>query len=212
MEPSHCGRGIVLEPRAAACGDPTASRAGEAAMNIAVPSEDTDLSPYLPDERGLFFIHHFTADGLRTKDPAETLWTWRSYQITDMRARHEIAAEQALPAAVREALLSPSHGCHIDYEDDWLYGDLPDLRHDFAEARGLTHFRFAFNDKILIGARKQPLESVDKHRGPDRVRRLAQRAAGAGRRPPAVGGYPPADGHAHQPLPPSRSCASRRPA
>ncbi|TIL82511.1 MAG: magnesium transporter CorA, partial [Mesorhizobium sp.] len=35
-------------------------------------------------------------------------------------------------------------------------------RHDYsAEARGLGHFRFALNDRMLIGARKQPLQSVD---------------------------------------------------
>ena len=133
-------------------------------MNVALPAEGTDLSPYLPDEHGLFFIYHFKADGSRTKDPTEAHWTWRSYQITDMRARQEIGAEQALPGPVREALLSPSHGCQIDFEDDFLFGDLPDLRHDFAEARGLTHFRFAFNETMLVGARKQPLESVDKIR------------------------------------------------
>ena len=133
-------------------------------MNIALPAEGTDLSPYLPDEHGLFFIYHFNADGLRTKDPAEARWTWRSYQISDMRARQEIGAEQALPAPVRDAFLSPSHGCHIDFEEDFLYGDLPDLRHDFSEARGLSHFRFAFNETMLVGARKQPLESVDNIR------------------------------------------------
>ncbi|WP_296746543.1 transporter [Mesorhizobium sp.] len=131
-------------------------------MTIATSKEGTDLSPYLPDEHGLFFVYHFTADGLRTRDPAEARWTWRSYQITDMRARQEIGAEQALPAAVRAAFLGPAHGCQVDLDDGWTYGDLPDLRHDFsAEARGLTHFRFAFNDTMLIGARKQPLESVD---------------------------------------------------
>lgn len=131
-------------------------------MNIALASEDKSLSPYLPDEHGLFFLYHFTADGMRTKDAANAHWTWRSYQISDIRARQEIAGEQALPPPVREAFLSASHGCHIDLEDDWLYGDLPDLRHDYsAEARGLGHFRFALNDRMLIGARKQPLQSVD---------------------------------------------------
>ena len=130
-------------------------------MNIALPAEGTDLSPYLPDEHGLFFIYHFTAEGARTMDPAQAHWTWRSYQITDLHARQEIGAELALPAPARDAFLAPSHGCHIDYEDGWLYGDLPDLKHDFSEARGLVHFRFAFNDTMLIGARKQPLESVD---------------------------------------------------
>src|ERR1700750_2383153 len=130
-------------------------------MNIAPNAEGTDLSPYLPDEHGLFFIYHFTADGVRTKDAVQARWTWRSYPITDLHARQEIGPEKALPRPVRDALLAPSHGCHIDYEDGWLYGDLPDLRHDFSEARGLVHFRFAFDDTTLIGARKQPLESVD---------------------------------------------------
>jgi zinc transporter len=130
-------------------------------MTSALPAEAADLSPYIPDEHGLFFVYHFTAEGLRTDDPAQARWTWRSYQITDLRARQEIGAEQSLPGPVREALLAPSHGCHIDYEDGWLNGDLPDLRHDFTEARGLVHFRFAFNETMLIGARKQPLESVD---------------------------------------------------
>lgn len=143
---------------------PSPPTTGDDAMNIAAPSEGTDLSPYLPDEHGLFFIYHFNAEGLRTKDPSEASWSWRSYQISDIRARQEIGAEEALPASVRDAFLAPSHGCHIDYEDDWLYGDLPDLRHDFSEARGLSHFRFAFNERMLVGARKQPLESVDKVR------------------------------------------------
>ncbi|CAN7439640.1 transporter [Mesorhizobium sp. LjNodule214] len=134
-------------------------------MNIAVNPEGSDLSPYLPDEHGLFFVYHFTADGVRTKDAAQAHWTWRSYQLSDLRARQEIASEEALPAPVREAFLTSNHGCHIDLEDDWLYGDLPDLRHDYsAEARGLGHFRFALNDTMLIGARKQPLESVDNIR------------------------------------------------
>ncbi|MCV3210346.1 transporter [Mesorhizobium sp. YC-39] len=134
-------------------------------MNIALNPDGTDLSPYLPDEHGLFFLYHFTAEGVRTKDAAQARWTWRSYQLSDMRARHEIAADQALPSPVREAFLSASHGCHIDLEDDWLYGDLPDLRHDYsAEAGGLGHFRFALNDTMLVGARKQPLQSVDNIR------------------------------------------------
>ncbi|RVC26743.1 CorA family divalent cation transporter, partial [Mesorhizobium sp. M7A.F.Ca.CA.004.04.2.1] len=38
-------------------------------------------------------------------------------------------------------------------------------RHDYsAEAGGLGHFRFALNDTMLVGARKQPLQSVDNIR------------------------------------------------
>ena len=83
-------------------------------MNIALPAEGTDLSPYLPDEHGLFFIYHFTAEGVRTKDPAQAHWTWRSYQITDLHARQEIGSGPALPAPARDAVPAPSHSCHSD--------------------------------------------------------------------------------------------------
>lgn len=54
---------------------------GDATMNTTLNPEGSDLSPYLPDEHGLFFVYHFTAEGARTKDPAATHWTWRSYQL-----------------------------------------------------------------------------------------------------------------------------------
>lgn len=117
------------------------------------------------DHGGLFFLYHFDADGLATEDAAQAAWTWRSYVISDIRARHAIAAEAALPDAVRQAFLSGGSASHIDFEDGWLYGDMPDFRHDYSsEARGLGHFRFALNDRMLIGARKQPLDSVERVR------------------------------------------------
>jgi len=113
------------------------------------------------DNHGLFFTYHFGADGLRCA-PEEARWTWRSFMISDIRARQAIASEPSLPAQAKEAFLSSGYACHIDFEDGWLSGDLPDLRHDYsAEARGLGHFRFAFDDRQLIGARKQPLDSVE---------------------------------------------------
>ncbi|MDQ6435139.1 CorA family divalent cation transporter [Mesorhizobium sp. LHD-90] len=120
------------------------------------------LAAATPDEHGLFFVYLFDANGFATKDASAAAWSWRSYHISDARARNEIAAESALPESVREAFLSSGFNCHIDLEDNWLYGDLPDLRHDYSkEARGRGHFRFAFDEKMLIGARKQPLRSVD---------------------------------------------------
>lgn len=110
---------------------------------------------------GLFFTYHFGADGLAC-GPEAANWTWRSFMIADLRARQAIAAEPQLPIQAKEAFLSGGSACHIDFEDGWLFGDLPDLRHDYsAEARGLGHFRFAFDGGQLIGARKQPLDSVE---------------------------------------------------
>lgn len=111
---------------------------------------------------GLFFTYFFNADGMKCEDPEQAHWSWRSYMISDMRARQSIAGEPSLPLPVKEAFLSGGSACHIDLEDGWLYGDMPDFRHDYSvEARGLGHFRFAFNDTMLIGARKQPLDSVE---------------------------------------------------
>jgi len=131
-------------------------------MNQHHPVTEGSLQGSLPDEHGLFFTYLFDENGFATDSPEAARWSWRSYHLSDIRARHELATEQALPEPIREAFLSASHDCHVDLEAEWLYGDLPDLRHDYsAEARGLGHFRFAFDDKMLIGARKQPLRSVD---------------------------------------------------
>jgi len=119
----------------------------------------------MPDESGLFFSYAFGPDGLLTADAANASWTWRSYQLADVRARKAIDAEAALPESVRMSMLAPGHACHLDFEQGWLHGDLPDLRHDFSvESRGLGHFRFAFNGTTLVGGRKQPLRSVDNVR------------------------------------------------
>lgn len=116
----------------------------------------------VPDDHGLFFTYHFDEAGFAVEDKAKAAWSWRSYHLADIRGRHEIATEAALPEEVRDAFLHSGHDCHIDLEGNWLYGDLPDLRHDYSkESHGLGHFRFAFDERMLIGARKQPLRSVD---------------------------------------------------
>jgi len=131
-------------------------------MDDLVPPGPSPLSGNVADDHGLFFIYRFDESGFAVRDPAAAAWSWRSYDIGDIRARKEIATEPVLPTTVREAFLSSGYACHIDLEESWLYGDLPDLRHDYSkEARGLGHFRFAFNEHMLIGARKQPLRSVD---------------------------------------------------
>lgn len=111
---------------------------------------------------GLYFSYHFDSNGLRCDSPDQAVWTWRSYRLTDLAARQAIGGDASLPMEARAAILSSASECHIDLDEGWLHGDLPDLRHDYsAEARGLGHFRFSFNDQILIGARKQPLDSVE---------------------------------------------------
>jgi len=121
--------------------------------------------PNNPDRSGLVFFYQFDADGRCTQDPDQARWTWRSYLATDIRARVTLDREPLLPAAVKGSLVAPGYACHIDLDDGWLHGDLPDLRHDYSmEAKGLGHFRFALNETVLIDGRKQPLRSVDNVR------------------------------------------------
>lgn len=124
-----------------------------------------EIFPSAPDETGMYFCYRFDEAGIIVRDGGEPAWIWRSYLLPDVRARKSIDNEEALPRTIRDSMLAAGHACHLDFEQGWLHGDLPDLRHDFsAEARGLGHFRFAFNDRMLIGGRKQPLRSVDNVR------------------------------------------------
>ena len=120
-------------------------------MNEIPQSVAPGFFPNNPDGTGLVFSYHFDADGRRTADPQQARWTWRSYLATDIRARVTLDREPLLPPSVKSSLVAPGYACHIDLDDGWLYGDLPDLRHDYSmEAKGLGHFRFALNETTLI--------------------------------------------------------------
>ena len=132
------------------------------AMNYVPQSASQTFFPHNPDATGQVFAYRFGADGRLAGDGTEAAWTWRSYLANDIRTRMTMERDAALPQSVRESLFAPGHTCHLDLDNGWLHGDLPDLRHDYSmEARGLTHFRFALNEKELIGGCKQPLRSID---------------------------------------------------
>src|SRR5262245_47424590 len=131
-------------------------------MNHVPQSTSSGFFHNNPDATGRVFAYNFAADGRLVQDDADAAWTWRSYLANDIRARMTIERDEVLPKSVRESLLAAGHACHLDLDQGWLHGDLPDLRHDYAmEARGLSHFRFALNDRVLVGGCKQPLRSID---------------------------------------------------
>jgi zinc transporter len=139
-------------------------------MSYAAQPAAQAFFPNNPDPSGQVFIYRFDADGRLAGNDTEAAWVWRSYLGTDIRARMSIERDGDLPQSARESMLASGHNCHLDLDHDWLYGDLPDLRHDYSmEARGLTHFRFALNDMLLVGTSKQPLRSIDH------VRHLVER-------------------------------------
>ena len=97
----------------------------------------------MPDETGLVFsCTGSTPTGWSCAADGEARWTWRSYLATDMRARKTIDQRAACcRPVVREALLASGYACHLDLDDGWLHGDLPDLRHDYSmEAHGPRPF------------------------------------------------------------------------
>jgi hypothetical protein len=79
-------------------------------MNIPRNPDGSDLSPYLPDEHGLFFVYHFTAEGTRTKDATTTHWTWRSYQVSDMRAATRSPPSRLCRRRCAMPSCRPAHG------------------------------------------------------------------------------------------------------
>ncbi|MRG55837.1 magnesium transporter CorA [Phyllobacterium sp. SYP-B3895] len=109
--------------------------------------------------------HAFGADGALIPHPGASnpaVWTWKSYALADARARRSLESDATLPEAVREVLLASGDQCQINFDDGWLYGELPDLQHEhYGDPRELGYFRFAFNDGLFISARRHPLQSVD---------------------------------------------------
>lgn len=135
------------------------------------PAEKTsDLrAAALDDPRGLVWAFHFGPDGLAAEAPVDGGWSWRNYSLTDARGRSSIETGEDLPRPARDGLLATPGTLHLDQDDDWFHGTIPDIHHkSYSEAEEIGHFRFAFHATALVSARRQPLQSVDD------VRRLVE--------------------------------------
>ncbi|MDP3896091.1 MAG: magnesium transporter CorA, partial [Mesorhizobium sp.] len=114
------------------------------------------------DSTGLVFRFSFGPDGARIADGPDTVWTWKSYSLTDARARRTLELSATLPDAARASVLSGSVACHIDFDEGWVYGETPDIRHEhYSETREVGYFRFAYDNTTLISGRRHPLRSVE---------------------------------------------------
>jgi zinc transporter len=131
-------------------------------MNDSAPVETSRVPPESDNRNGLVFAYDFAQDGACAATGDPVAWSWRSYSLTDNRARRSIELESGLSEAARASLLSGPEHCHIDYDEGWLHGELPDLRHEhYSAAREIGHLRFAVNETALISGRRQPLRSVE---------------------------------------------------
>lgn len=123
-------------------------------------------APFSPnDEDGLVFAFDFDAEGALSSGGGPAEWSWRSYSLTDARARRAIECDPRLSDAARATLLAGQASCHIDFEDGWLHGELPDLRHEhYSAGREVGRLRFAVSETALVSGRRQPLRSVEAAR------------------------------------------------
>ncbi|WP_420959979.1 CorA family divalent cation transporter [Brucella sp. IR073] len=111
-------------------------------------------------EAGIISFYAFDASGERVA-PNDARWTWFHYALADTRGRKAIEAE-TVPALVKESLLSGSDRYYIEYEDGWLFGEIPDMQHEhYGDGREPGYFRFSFSEDRFISGRKHPLQSVD---------------------------------------------------
>ncbi|MBB2970253.1 CorA family divalent cation transporter [Mesorhizobium sp. RMAD-H1] len=111
-------------------------------------------------DAGIASFYAFDATGCRTPSSGAR-WSWTSYSLTDTRGRKAIG-ESKLPFFVKESLLSGSDRYYIEYEDGWLFGEMPDMQHEhYGDGRQPGYFRFSFNGDRFVSGRKHPLQSVD---------------------------------------------------
>ncbi|KXF78067.1 hypothetical protein ATN84_24210 [Paramesorhizobium deserti] len=112
-------------------------------------------------DAGIASFYAFDDLGNRTA-AAEARWSWTSYSLADTRGRKTIETAGYLPPVVKESLLSGSDRYYIEYEEGWLFGEMPDMQHEhYGDGRAPGYFRFSFNADRFVSGRRHPLQSVD---------------------------------------------------
>ncbi|WP_342361233.1 transporter [Terrarubrum flagellatum] len=123
------------------------------------------------DIPGLLWAYRFREDGSaeRLPDPVrreETQsrdgWLWLHFAYNDLRAQNFIASLPDLPQAARTTLLKPDEHLSLGVTDGVAHGVIADLQREVgADTREIGRLRFAFDDHLVVSARRHPLRSVD---------------------------------------------------
>lgn len=112
-------------------------------------------------DAGVHYAYHFDANGAAGAS-ANASWSWIGHALADMRGRRRIETDASLPESVRDVLVGENDAPVIAWRDGWMIGILPDFRHQtYGEGGETSLLRFAFNDRLLLTARRQPLQMVD---------------------------------------------------
>jgi len=125
---------------------------------VPITSKATVAGPDL--DPGVLYSYSFDQEGALTKGDAA--WTWLGHALADMRGRRRIENRSDLPEFVRDTLLADNEELLVIWRDGWMFGVLPDFRHRTFNADDETgRLRFAFDDRQMLTARRQPLQTVD---------------------------------------------------
>lgn len=123
---------------------------------------------------GLLWAYRFREDGTVERLPEKLSqdeldrrdgWLWLHFSYNDMRAQNFIALSPSLPAAAKQTLLKADEHLSLAVTDGVAHGVFADLQRDLArDTREIGRLRFAFDDHLVISARRHPLRSVDAAR------------------------------------------------
>jgi zinc transporter len=89
-------------------------------------------------------------------------WTWAHYRLGDVRAQAMLKHRADLPPAAHALFEMTESRIHIDADDGWVFGVLPDLERDLSGApQREARLVFAFKDRRLMTGRLHALKAVD---------------------------------------------------
>ena len=92
-------------------------------------------------------------------------WIWLHLKLTDTRARHWLAHQDALPPAVAQWLMDGPDRVQVQRLEGWLVGAANGLHHDFAfEPEQISRLRFCLGPHFLVTGRRHPLRVIDEVR------------------------------------------------
>lgn len=130
-----------------------------------------DASTDIP---GLLWAYRFREDGSaeRLAEPvkrSELLkrdgWIWLHFAYNDLRAQNFIASLPSIPEPAKTTLLKSDEHLSLAVSDGVAHGVFADLQRDVArDTREIGRLRFAFDDQLVVSARRHPLRSVDAAR------------------------------------------------
>src|SRR3712207_3915417 len=92
-------------------------------------------------------------------------WVWAHFNLSDTRAHHWLAERQELSRQAQEVLTSHDEHAYLRDDGACLTGMVADLVRNVREStEEIGYLHFALTDRMLITARRHPLQGADATR------------------------------------------------